>query len=56
MPKLIPPTPVFGTAEGYAPADEDPGPFASVAAGEIGGRDPDRGWDARRDGTIVKEL
>ncbi|MFO1106134.1 MAG: cupin domain-containing protein [Amaricoccus sp.] len=37
MPKLTLPEPVFETAAGYAPAEEDPGPFASVAAGEIGG-------------------
>lgn len=37
MPKLTLPAPEFKTAGGYAPPDEDPGPFASVAAGEIGG-------------------
>ncbi len=37
MPKLTLPIPVVETAAGYAPPDEDPGPFASVAAGEIGG-------------------
>lgn len=37
MPRLILPEPVFETAAGYAPPEHDPGPFASVAAGEIGG-------------------
>ena len=37
MPKLTLPEPVFEVALGYAPPEHDPGPFASVAAGEIGG-------------------
>ncbi len=37
MPRLILPTPGFQTAEGYAPPEFDPGPFARIAAGEIGG-------------------
>ncbi len=37
MPKLALPDPEFKDATGYAPPEEDPGPFASVAAGEIGG-------------------
>lgn len=37
MPKLILSAPVFETATEYAPPEHDPGPFASVPAGEIGG-------------------
>lgn len=37
MPKLILPTPSFQTSEGYAPPEFDPGPYARIAAGEIGG-------------------
>lgn len=37
MPKLTLPEPTFQTAEGYAPPEHDPGPFASIAAGEVGG-------------------
>ena len=38
MPKVVPPpTPPFAAASGYAPPEHDPGPFASVAVGELGG-------------------
>jgi uncharacterized cupin superfamily protein len=38
MPRIVPPpTPPFAAATGYAPPEHDPGPFASIAVGELGG-------------------
>jgi uncharacterized cupin superfamily protein len=38
MPRItLPPTPAFAPATAYAPPEHEPGPFASIPVGEIGG-------------------